>query len=113
HPLEWGLHDDIRRQEGLGRGGGCMSESIIDILRGGRGFGTSSKIYGVVVGIVTNNQDPDGLGRVRVKFPWLSSADEVWWARVAAPSAAKENGVYFLPNVDDEVLLAFEHGDVR
>ena len=74
----------------------------------------SSRISGVVVGVVTNNQnDPEGLGRVKVKFPWLSDEDESNWARVAAPTAGKERGFYFLPEVEDEVLVAFEHGDVR
>jgi uncharacterized protein involved in type VI secretion and phage assembly len=71
------------------------------------------RIAGVVVGVVTNNQDPDGMGRVKVKFPWLSDEDESNWARVAAPMAGKERGFYFLPEVDDEVLIAFEQGDVR
>ncbi len=70
-------------------------------------------ITGVVVGVVTNNQDPDGLGRVKVKFPWLSDTDESYWARVATPMAGKERGLYCLPEVDDEVLVVFEHGDVR
>lgn len=72
-----------------------------------------SRIQGVVVGVVTNNEDPDLMGRVKVKFPWLSDADESHWARIATPMAGKEHGVYFLPEVDDEVLVAFEHGDVR
>src|SRR5262245_99993 len=70
------------------------------------------RFYGVVVGLVTNNNDPDKLGRVKVKFPWLSDRDESHWARIAAPMGGKERGVYFLPEVDDEVLLAFEHGNV-
>lgn len=73
----------------------------------------TSRITGVVVGIVTNNQDPDALGRVKVRFPWLSDADESEWARIAAPMAGKDRGAYFLPEVDDEVLVAFEHGDPR
>jgi uncharacterized protein involved in type VI secretion and phage assembly len=73
----------------------------------------TGRIYGAVVGVVTNNQDPDGLGRVKVKFPWLSDVDESSWARLAAPMAGKQRGAYFLPEVDDEVLLVFEHGDVR
>lgn len=72
-----------------------------------------ARMYGVVIGIVTNNQDNQGLGRVKVKFPWLSDADESHWARIAAPMAGKERGIYFLPEVDDEVLVVFEHGDVR
>ncbi len=72
-----------------------------------------ARINGVVVGVVTNNQDPDGLGRVKVKFPWLSDQDESHWARIAAPMAGKERGAYFLPEVEDEVLVAFERGDIR
>ncbi len=72
-----------------------------------------NRIYGVVVGVVTNNQDPDKMGRVKVKFPWLSDTDESYWARLATPMAGKDRGIYFLPEVDDEVLVAFEHGDVR
>jgi uncharacterized protein involved in type VI secretion and phage assembly len=71
------------------------------------------RMAGVVIGIVTNNQDEEGQGRVKVRFPWLSEADESHWARVATPMAGKERGIYFLPEVDDEVLVAFEHGDVR
>ncbi len=67
---------------------------------------------GVVAGIVTNNQDPDGLGRVKLKFPWLSDDQESDWARVAAPMAGGGRGTFFLPEVDDEVLVAFEHADV-
>ncbi|MEA2176331.1 MAG: hypothetical protein QOD00_3923, partial [Blastocatellia bacterium] len=71
------------------------------------------RIGGVVVGIVTNNQDPDEMGRVKVKFPWLSDEDESNWARVATPMAGKERGLYLLPEVEDEVLVAFENGDMR
>lgn len=71
-------------------------------------FGT-----GVVVGTVVNNSDPEGLGRVKVKFPWLDDLAESAWARIAAPMAGDGRGVYFVPEVDDEVLIAFGHGDVR
>ncbi len=70
----------------------------------------ANHFYGVTIGIVTNNQDPDGLGRVKVRFPWLSDQDESHWARMLSPMAGKERGLYFLPEVDDEVLVAFEHG---
>ena len=73
----------------------------------------AARIYGVVVGVVTNNEDPEGLGRVKVKFPWLSDEDESDWARIATLMAGNERGTYFLPEVDDEVLVAFERGDVR
>lgn len=72
------------------------------------------RLYGVVIGIVTNNQDPDNMHRVKVRFPWLSAeqADESNWARVVTPMAGKDRGLYYLPEVDDEVLVAFEHGSV-
>jgi uncharacterized protein involved in type VI secretion and phage assembly len=72
-----------------------------------------ARVHGVVVAVVTNNQDPDKMGRVKVKFPWLSGEDESQWARVVSPMAGKERGVYFLPEVDDEVLVAFDNGDMH
>lgn len=66
--------------------------------------------FGVLVGVVTDNQDPGKLGRVRVRFPWLAENDASHWARVAAPMAGKHYGAFFLPEVGDEVLVAFEHG---
>jgi uncharacterized protein involved in type VI secretion and phage assembly len=71
------------------------------------------KCYGVVVGIVTNNRDPDNMHRVKVRFPWLSQNDESNWARVASFMTGNDRGAYFLPEVDDEVLLAFEHGSIE
>jgi uncharacterized protein involved in type VI secretion and phage assembly len=87
--------------------------NLFDVLADSRADEAASRVAGVVVGVVTNNQDPEGMGRVKVKFPWLSDEDESNWARVAAPTAGKGGGIYFLPDVDDEVLVAFEHGDVR
>ncbi len=75
--------------------------------------GHTGKIYGVVIGIVTNNKDPENLSRVKVKFPWLSDKEESHWARVATLMAGDDRGSFFLPEVDDEVLMAFSHGDVR
>lgn len=72
----------------------------------------NGRFYGVVVGVVTNNKDPEQLGRVKVKFPWLSDQDESNWARIASPMAGNGRGFYFLPEVEDEVLVAFEQGDV-
>lgn len=70
----------------------------------------SGRIYGVVVGVVTNIEDEDHLGRVKVRFPWLSDADESNWARIATPMAGAQRGMFFLPEVDDEVLVVFEQG---
>ncbi len=89
-----------------------MTSSLVDLLTPAAPH-EQGKFFGVVVGIVTNNQDPDKMARVRVKFPWLSDDHESWWARIAAPMAGAGRGVYFVPEVNDEVLVAFEHGDVR
>lgn len=71
------------------------------------------RIYGVVLGVVTNNQDPDKLGRVKLRFPWLSEDGESEWAPIAALMGGSQMGTYFLPEVDDQVLVAFGHGDVN
>jgi len=73
----------------------------------------AERIFGVVIGIVSNNQDPDGLARVKVTFPWLSESEESHWARIVSFMAGENRGAYFLPEVGDEVLLAFEHGDIN
>ncbi|MCD4767271.1 MAG: phage baseplate assembly protein V [Methanosarcinales archaeon] len=85
--------------------------SITDILEQKKI--SDSRIYGVVVGIVTNNKDTEKLGRVKVKIPRLSGEDESNWARVTSFMAGKERGAFFLPEVDDEVLVAFEYGDIN
>lgn len=85
--------------------------SITDILEQKKR--SDSRIYGVVVGIVTNNKDTEKLGRVKVKIPRLSGEDESNWARVISFMAGKDRGAFFLPEVDDEVLVAFEYGDIN
>lgn len=72
----------------------------------------ANQINGVVVGIVTNNKDPDGMGRIKVTFPTLSDDDESFWARMSTLMAGKDRGSFFLPEVEDEVLVAFGHGDI-
>jgi uncharacterized protein involved in type VI secretion and phage assembly len=88
-----------------------MATSVLDILQPNQQ--DQSRIYGVAVGIVSNNKDPEDLGRVRMKFPWLSDDHESDWTRMVSLMAGGGRGAYFLPEVDDEVLVAFEHGDVR
>lgn len=73
-----------------------------------------SRMAGVAVGIVRSLDDPQGLGRVQLSFPWMSEgAPESNWARIAVPMAGPERGMQFMPEVDDEVLVAFEHGELR
>ncbi|MGI8633133.1 MAG: VgrG-related protein [Solirubrobacterales bacterium] len=115
-------------------GGTYTLSATTHLFRGSKGYQTSFQITGrtprglldlmsqaprrkwaegPVVGVVTQNQDPDGLGRVRVKYPELGDENEGWWARLASPSAGSGRGLLMMPVVGEEVLLCFEHGDVR
>lgn len=67
----------------------------------------------LLAGIVTDNQDPQGWGRVKVKFPTLTEEHSSNWARVVSIGAASGRGFDCLPEIDDEVLVAFEHGDIH
>lgn len=73
----------------------------------------TKRINGIVTALVTNNKDPEGLGRVKVKFPWLVEESESDWAKVMCFMGGKERGGFFLPEIDDEVLVAFEHGEIN
>lgn len=74
-------------------------------------------VNGAVVGVVTDVNDPMMLGRVKVKYPWMpqGSTGDIpsSWARVAALGGGKNGGLYFIPEVNDEVLVVFEQGDVN
>lgn len=78
--------------------------------------GEGGPYYGVYVGLVTDVQDPDGQGRVRVRLPWTTDPDgdpfEIW-ARVATLMAGKKRGSWFIPEPDDEVMLSFGGGCPR
>jgi uncharacterized protein involved in type VI secretion and phage assembly len=67
------------------------------------------KMTGMSVAVVSQNKDPKGLGRVKVRLPW-KAPDESHWARVATPMAGKDRGMWFLPEVGDEVIVA---GDMQ
>jgi phage baseplate assembly protein gpV len=73
----------------------------------------SDRFYGVVTGRVINVVDPMFLSRVQVQLPFLDPLEISPWARVAVPMAGPTHGHYFIPNLGDEVLVAFEHGDVN
>lgn len=74
---------------------------------------SSSRAHGPMIGIVTNNKDPDNMGRVRVKLPELTDDVETDWARVVSAGAGANRGFQITPAVNDEVLVVFEHGDIR
>lgn len=75
--------------------------------------GLGGPFYGVHVGIVVDVHDPEQQGRVQVRLPWVvdSGGGYQAWARLATLMAGAGRGSWFIPDVDDEVLLAFEGGD--
>jgi phage baseplate assembly protein V len=68
------------------------------------------QVNGLFTGVVTDNQDPERIGRVRVQIP---GTDEDIWARIATLMAGNDRGTWFIPEVNDEVLVGFEEGAVR
>ncbi len=72
-----------------------------------------TQVNGVVVATVLDVHDPDGLGRVKIQFPWMGGHNESHWARVATLMAGNNHGSWFMPEVGSEVLTAFDHGHVN
>jgi len=70
-----------------------------------------NKIFGVSVAMVLNNVDCTGEARVQLMLPWLPGY--LPWARLSSPMAGMGRGMYFVPQIGEEVLVAFNHGDVR
>jgi uncharacterized protein involved in type VI secretion and phage assembly len=131
------------RIEGVGTklSGTYIASSVTHLHKGAKGYRTTFTISGrserglldlvqpperpkwgahAVVGLVTNVNDPDKLGRVKVKYPALVGADgagglpaESFWARIATLAASHNRGVLMLPEVNDEVVVVFENGDTR
>lgn len=73
----------------------------------------AGKVYEPVIGIVTDNKDPEKLGRVKLKVPILSDNDTTFWVPIIMLGAGKNRGWFFIPEVEDEVLVMFEHGEVN
>jgi uncharacterized protein involved in type VI secretion and phage assembly len=72
------------------------------------------RYYGVVEGLVVEAAaDPANEGRVKVKFPWFDDGTVSEWCRVAQPYAGNGYGFTFTPEVGDEVIVGFSHGDMR
>ena len=93
----------------LGAGGRPLAQAINGGgNHAGRGFADH-----LAIGIVTDNKDPQNLGRIKIRYPLLNDEVESGWARVAREAAGKERGTVALPHVNDEVAIGFEHGDVR
>jgi uncharacterized protein involved in type VI secretion and phage assembly len=80
---------------------------------GGPVDSNAALLHGIVVAQVTDLGDPDKKGRVRARFPGLDQQQESDWARVSSIAAGKGRGSSIRPEVGDEVLMAFEGGDLR
>ncbi|MCB0203032.1 MAG: type IV secretion protein Rhs, partial [Anaerolineae bacterium] len=87
----------------------------MDIFDQGERAVERNRLYGVYPALVADINDPDGQGRVKVRLPWLPDDGGGFsvWARLATLMAGANRGTWFIPDVDDEVLVAFEGGDPR
>lgn len=95
---------------------GAQRKLMADLLNTSNN--SSEQISGLVVAVVTNLDDPDGIGRVKVKYPLLKTAPdntelESFWAPVVSIGGGKDTGIFWLPEVNDTVLLGFENGNVN
>jgi len=119
---------------GVGRhfSGEYLCSSVTHVFRGGKGYETrftsrgravqrlgdlsapagpgAAWARGLVIGIVSNNNDPEKLGRVKVKYPSLDDTESEW-APVATLGAGRDRGVMMVPQQDEAVLVGFLHGD--
>jgi phage baseplate assembly protein gpV len=69
-----------------------------------------NNMNGVVIGLVKSLDDSKNLGRIEITFPWLSEKNKSYLARIATTMTGKDRGTWFMPEIGDEVLVAFEHG---
>jgi phage protein D/phage baseplate assembly protein gpV len=92
---------------------GRQERSLLGLVGGGSAGSSDSRISGVVPALVNDINDPDKQLRVRLTFPWMSDDYVSDWSRVAQVGAGKDRGFVVMPEVGDEVLVAFEQGDMR
>lgn len=70
-------------------------------------------VKGVAIAVVTQNNDDEKMCRVKVRYPWHDQPSESYWARLSTPMAGDGRGLVLIPEVGDEVLVAFEREDLR
>ncbi|WP_376794524.1 VgrG-related protein [Thermogemmatispora sp.] len=117
------LHSYSARQGYLTRFSvsGYQPATLLNLLNGDQSqtlttaspVGSLPSSMGLVIGIVTDNDDPAGWGRVKVKYPTLSEEHTSGWARLVVPGGGAQRGIQFLPEINDEVLVGFLEGDVQ
>ncbi|MFI7285216.1 VgrG-related protein [Streptomyces anulatus] len=103
------VFDAVRGYETWITVSGQQERSLFGLTGGSPAAAGGSRCAGLVSGTVTDTQDPEGSGRVKVRFPWLSDEYASDWARTAQ-SGGTGGGEAFIPEVGDEVLVGFEHG---
>jgi Rhs element Vgr protein len=94
-------------------GGIAPDPALRDRLQANRTAEMLAPVAGLQAGVVTDNEDPDGEFRVRVRLPLVNAGDDGIWARVAAVDAGSDRGLFFRPEIDDEVLVGFLDDDPR
>jgi uncharacterized protein involved in type VI secretion and phage assembly len=94
---------------------GRQERSLLGLASGGGQSrnGVARPLPGVAIAKVTDVGDPENLGRVKLTLPWLADKYVTDWVRTVQPGAGADRGAVVLPEVDDEVLVAFEQGDAR
>lgn len=88
-------------------------DSSLDQLLGGDARIGGQAPPGLTIGIVENTKDPDRLGRIRVKLPLISDELVTGWIRTASIGSGPDRGIVFVPEINDEVIVAFEHGELN
>jgi phage protein D/phage baseplate assembly protein gpV len=90
---------------------GILSKSSHDTAQDGTNPGAKPTARGITVGLVTDNNDPENRGRVKVKLTSLGENIESFWCPLVSTNAGNKRGIAFLPEVNDEVVVAFQNGD--
>lgn len=115
--LVTGVHHVFDSRQGwkthLQFGGSAPDPALRQRLQAHRTAALLAPVAGLQAGVVTDNEDPEGEFRVRVRLPLVHEGDDGVWARVATLDAGAERGFFFRPEVGDEVLVGFLDDDPR
>jgi uncharacterized protein involved in type VI secretion and phage assembly len=87
--------------------------SLLNVARSETELESGGYGKGVAVAVVTQNKDPDGQCRVKVRYPWYDPPRESYWARLVTPMAGGDRGLVTIPEIGDEVLVVCEREDLR